>query len=543
MALHATGPIVTKPQTPESKFDATHAANLIVKTEKPDWAAFFAYLQSIDALNDPAALQFLEDEGLSGEYQMFLGAQTAEPSELETYLETADPRDPKFFSTIADAGFDALKIIEYRRPDLIVKVQATLETTGEYVNDKTHRFYRDGKIGREETSVTWEGIQSAAGLTVPEEKIQAAATAEYLSEIEQLKLQIALNTNSGENGPVGNTISENQANALMAEADPQSIGRGLTRLLHTTIPEGLAGWAGANTQAATHLQYIKEHPFEPGKFDPEKFGSRDEATYMAMREAAVYHTGLTIGGYRAEDFGLKALGAMAYIESNYGHHRSTYKDNAMPGSSASGIMQQTKTYAWDRYKSFGSQMSSGSMLGKGEVFALRNDDRFASELTLLENMSNIKSLKPAMREMARFASGVPDETRLIAHSYMEHNVGKGGHDMIMAALRDNPNQSMASYMSARGHSILHKNNPSLYYRDDRALSAAEVYQNYVAKISRGLEYHTAVAEKFDPADPAPAMASNDKPLTTAFDEATPRPAPETQTAETKPAPAASMNIS
>lgn len=269
MAFDATGAI--------EQFDKTHAANLIVKTDKPDMRAFYNYLLSIGALDDPEVTQFLEESGLTEEYGSFISAQTAEPSELEQYLETADPRDPNFFSTIESAGFDALKTIEYRRPDLVVKVQSALEASGQYVTDENHRFYRDGKIGREETSVTWYGIQSAANKEPTHSP--NIASANYATDIDRLKTQININTHAGTIGPVGGKFTTEQAHALMATLDQATIGRAAMRILKDTLSEAELGNWVKDTPAASILEYVNKNPEFSSNFDYES-GTATAQTLM-----------------------------------------------------------------------------------------------------------------------------------------------------------------------------------------------------------------------------------------------------------------------
>ena len=272
MALTVTGD--NSPSKQSKEFDKSFAVQLLITTDKPDFRAFHDYLLTLDQGEHDEGIAFLQDQGLAADYQGFLDAQDAAPSDLETYLQNTDPSQLDF-AKIENAGFNALKTIEHRNPALIKKVQTALEENGQYVTEPGHRFYRDGKIGRESTSVTWHGIKSAArqDLNLAKETISHAGTAERLSEIDQLKTQISLNSNALEKSAptsnVGSNFSAAHAQDLMATVSPDNIGKGAMRVLDKAdLDEGtLETWIGDNQHASEMLSYIRENPEISGSFD------------------------------------------------------------------------------------------------------------------------------------------------------------------------------------------------------------------------------------------------------------------------------------
>lgn len=258
----------------------------------------FAYLLEIG--EDPNALSteaadFLNENNLSDEFSTYVGVKSGMIQvnpELQELLEKTDFKSldndayREVMKTIKGYGFDALKQIEYKYPGLIKKLQEAQMERGLYVNDVDHRFYLDGKIGREATSMTWFGIENAAeeGTALAQATIDNTVTSSLAGDLVKLRAQIALNKINETTENVGNKLTEAHAQALMVEAskDGVDIGNGLLRLLSRSEidSETLNAWAevyGVTQQleqartsyrfdyeigtatASTLLAFIREH--------------------------------------------------------------------------------------------------------------------------------------------------------------------------------------------------------------------------------------------------------------------------------------------
>lgn len=255
---------------------------LLLQQQDPD-----LYAENEDQINE-----YMEANGLSEDYERAQGVANgtiATNSDLIAALE-ADDID---FDTILAAGFDDLKDIENARPDLIVKLQTQLEAQGLYVTDESHKFYRDGKIGAESTSVTWNGIKLATeqGYDLAQDNIAVALKADANSENARLHLEQSMNRIRTEEGrahlEVDGRGAEEVAQEIMQRftenpALLNDAGRMAMRILDKNIDEGMMdALVAGNDNAAEVLDYVRNHQFHSGSFDYDA-GTASAQTLLAF---------------------------------------------------------------------------------------------------------------------------------------------------------------------------------------------------------------------------------------------------------------------
>jgi hypothetical protein len=187
-------------------------------------------------------------------------------------------------------------------------------------------------------------------------------------------------------------------------------------------------------------------------------------------------------GHRVSDPGVRAL------------HKKLLPE--LKNGEAFDPSDRTRKYANIYYSSNAGRWrvkdSAGNL--KNEVLALRHDDQTTSELTELENQRVLKYAENQAKNtpIPTRAASYDYETRVATHLYMDHNVGRGAHHLIMDTVRNNPNAIMANVLSNNGMHLHHKNNPGYFYRNGMPLTAQQVYDRYLQKVQEGLDYHDQV---------------------------------------------------
>lgn len=241
---------------------------LLLQRDDPD-----LYAENEDLINE-----YMEQNGLSEDYARAQGLFSGDipaNGDLIAILE-ADNID---FDAVMAAGFDDLKDIEHARPDLIVRLQTQLEEQGLYVTDPGHKFYRDGKIGAESSSVTWNGVRLAAeqGYDLAQDNISDALTSDTASLNSKLHLEQSLNRVRTEEGREHLTVSgkggEEVAQELYSriEENPtllDEVGRLSMRVMNDSIDEGtMDALVAGNDNAAEVLDYVRNNEYYSGSFD------------------------------------------------------------------------------------------------------------------------------------------------------------------------------------------------------------------------------------------------------------------------------------
>lgn len=198
---------------------------------------------------------------------------------LNDDLVTALEADEIDFDAVMAAGFDSLKDIENARPDLIVKLQTQLEEQGLYVSDPDHKFYRDGKIGNEESSITWNGIKLAAenGLDYAKDNLAEKMETDVDNENNRMHLQQAANRLNTEAGldtiAVNGDYSAEMAQEILDEITENpdnldTIGNMAARTLDKNFDaEFLDSLTEGNENAQSALEHVRNTTFYSGSFD------------------------------------------------------------------------------------------------------------------------------------------------------------------------------------------------------------------------------------------------------------------------------------